>query len=634
MPNDIVNFPMGGGLNRAKASHLSSPDDFYELFNFRPSRDEEGAIEQTPYFTLNKQFDRGTVYVSGVSTTESSDSRVRGVYSYTPTKRLVVTDFCAWAGVVGSLTQQQIFVQDTSVTGTDIHGNCLITIGNVTTAAITLGSSIDIEIDGGTTFKWRINGGAYTTGVTILAAGNALGATTITVFFLTTTGFTAGWWWHWTRRDQLLTASAVLTADSTSQLEFVPYKNNVYFTAPNHCQVFKLVDPGSTPSYVISAGYQPFTARNLANFGNHLIASGYNSPTLSSSNALLCKTTGIAWSDRDNFDNFFATDVNEADFFFFPTEFSELNVQFGAVRGIIVLATQLFVVVHDAIWRTPYLGLPTVFNFEKAVDFMSAGYTQFSTAIPGPGPTVYCIDNAAVLFSVGGLVLFDGTNLRNIGGSVAYLFNETAQPSGYAYLSAYDELYIDLGGNSGLVVWQRTTNRWHRRAKDFTGVLSCLGTTWEERCLLVGDRDRKLLAEDVTWTAQPVFDTTAGTLYATPLFTKHLTNAGSFSKTKETTGFTTVAAAVTSVSSTYYSSTTNLRVITPTTVSAAMPSAITSVDEWDLGNADMSMTGPRFAFRAFTMELNASGTVNGKPPGQLVVYGLEVTIRGFHAVER
>jgi len=645
MAQDFVKFPMGGGLDRSKASHLSAMEDFYELLNFRPSRDEEGVIEQTPYFTLNKQFDQGTYWGigAGASGPEGATSRVRGSYDYAPTKRLVLTDFCAWSGTIGALTQCQIFQQSVSVgTGSSLQTGCLMKIGVAATAAITLGQFVEVEIDGATTFKWRINGGAWTSLVTILAGGNTLGSTTITVYFLATSGYTIGWWWKWQRVDQFFEVSSTISnGNYTYQLSYCPHNNDIYFTSPNNGQIFRfeIENASGGGGHMISAGYRPFSGRYVTDFANHLVVAGhsYDATNLGTAATALRVQTAVGWSDRDNFDNFLASDTNEADIKYFSHAFAEIYTNVNKVLGLFVLQNQLYVLLIDSIWRTAYLGLPTVFNFEHFADFNPIGLdgSSFNAA------TAHYVkaENQVVLFQKNGFHSFNGSSLTNIGLPVGYLNTTTLAIYGATYLSAFKEAYFDL--DTYLLCYTFDLNKWYRRAKNFSNQISSLAPNWSGQYLVIGDATRKLLVEDVTWTAQPVYDSAVGTAYATPQFDKHLYSNGNFVVVKEMVGHVYLNIRVVSVSSTYYSTATNCwfnlyyLTLPPRTASLIYPTSATFLGEaWISNHNDGSITTPRVAFRAITFRGIPEGQVAGKPAGQVIVYGIEAEVRGIESVEK
>jgi hypothetical protein len=67
-----------------------------------------------------------------------------------------------------------------------------MTTGGTATSGITATSTYDVEIDGTgspNTFKWRLNGGAYTTGVSMTGSAQTL-SNGVTVTFAATTGHT------------------------------------------------------------------------------------------------------------------------------------------------------------------------------------------------------------------------------------------------------------------------------------------------------------------------------------------------------------------------------------------------------------------------------------------------------------
>src|SRR5690606_36906739 len=69
----------------------------------------------------------------------------------------------------------------------------------ISASFITLGNKLEVEVDSASTFKWRVNGGSFTTSVPI-AAEVSLGSGT-KLYFRATSGFTPGDAWEWLRTD-------------------------------------------------------------------------------------------------------------------------------------------------------------------------------------------------------------------------------------------------------------------------------------------------------------------------------------------------------------------------------------------------------------------------------------------------
>lgn len=631
MPDSTVTFPMGGGLNRSVASHLSDPEDFWELLNFRPSRDEKGAVELTPRFRLLQQFSAGTVWNGSTSVAESSTASVRGVYYYGTNQMLAVTEYSVRAGTAGSTTQQQVYQQSVSVgTGTTQQTGCHLQINSLGSLGIALGSSLDVEIDAATTFKWRKNGGAWTTGVAIansvsIDSGNA------TVFFLTTTGFTVGHWWKWTRTDSLF-LTAFSTPGAPRQASFVPYEGKVYFINGNVPDVWKLDNNPAGETYVISAGYRPFAARHLTSFANHLIAVGYYFNPTYNGDALLSWNTGIAWSDRDNFDNFLATDTNEADVFYFPKVLSYSTTSYVVVAHEI--NGRLYVVLNNAIWSTTYLGLPTVFNFEH---FVWTGLNYQSAATE---QTAFPLGNFIAVVNDNGIYFFDGVNLRNVGAPVMHKLTAAGGFGGAVWLQNSNEFCFLTPSQT--LIYQLETGLWYSRGTSFADTQYCLGADYDGRSLLVGSISRNIHIEDYGMQSSPANDASSGASLVTATITKHLFHGDSFLKVKELLGLIYAHVQTSSSpSSTYYSTVANAwlklyyRIITPTTLQVGMPSSATDASlTWKTTNNFEDLSGPRVAFRGIALELQAYGNDSGKPPMGVLVYGIEAAVRGYEKVEK
>ena len=270
----------------------------------------------------------------------------------------------------------------------------------------------------------------------------------------------------------------------------------------------------SLETYVISAGYRPFGARYIASFANHLIAVGYYSNPTYNLDAPIALASAVGWSDRDNFDNFIANDVNEADIFYFPHVVA--NPFTSNVSNVLLaheINGRLFVVLDNAIWVTSYLGLPVVFNFEH---FVWTGTTN-----------ARALGNVIGLFNRDDIFLFDGNTLQNLPGlHLSYPNN-----------IIYDAMWLQGAQEFCFITtsfahfYQIPTRRWYTRnisidttygpllkcSKDFTG----------DRVLMFGT-SYMVYVDDTSSGLQHVYDSAFVTAYGTAKMTKHVFHGGSF----------------------------------------------------------------------------------------------------------
>lgn len=612
---DRPNYKFTGGIDRAVASIRADKSNFYDLIGVRQSQRSRGLLEQSPYFTNIASLSRGTYYNSG-SQTEPASSPVCGVIQYRTaitTKAIYVTQYVIRDA---AFAQLQVFYQ-TAPAAVNINTHCRLVINNITSLGVTLNNTIDVVIDGATTFKWRKNGGAYTTLVPITTAGVVIDSGNATVYFLTSTGFTVNDTWSWRRTD-------CANGQSSGDLDHIPTQavqngSELFFIGPeNQVMVYQV------SGCVVSAGYRPLFAVSLTIFEDHLILGGY-----SATYGTLYSYPGantIAWSDLTDLHNFWATDPNEADQKLLPVVQDPATLG-NQVLSVFVFAQQLYAYTNQGLFYTPYLGLPVVFSIKRFIDFptsLRGGYVQ---------PVVLGLDRVYIITEQGPSV-FNGSSIQYVGAAICpLLVDANGLPTTlgllYAsYCSAQRELvwYVNDGY---IYTYQELTNTFYRRPASFVAAVNCLAPSpitfgvW-----LVGTASLTLLREDVTYTIQPVKDGTSGTVYATRTIVLHAASEPSLELTKDIIA-TYISPLVTTVSSTYYSTAANLQVALGWYVSETGAPGTPTTDAlavWVNTNPDGRISYPRVAYKALTLTLTLNGLVTNKPPAKLTIVGIGLDI--------
>ncbi len=457
MATPVTIIPSGGVVNRQ--GKLDNPlGSFRSLSNCRLVQGG-GALEQTPGWLASNTYTAGTYYNAG-SQAEPADSSSA---LYVSLSGLVFQAGRYAARINAAATQVQVVKQTAYPSGGTAIKHCLLVINNYAALAITLGLALDVEIEaGGTTFKWRKNGGAYVTAQPCSLTGTSIDGGNATVYFLAATGLNPGDVWTWTRTDWFDETSGPALAYDWS---YSVYASQVYFV--DYSGRVMLFENGG----VRSVGYQPVYGTHVEIFDGHLYVANY-SPTIFTTT--FSSVSGN--SDLSNFDCFFATDVNEVDFFFIPAGVLEGDYRpTNKICGYFKKENILYIFTTSAIWTNQYLGLPRV-NFYQF-------YVTFATS---PNAAQPILGNSGVyIVSTGGLYFFNGAELTRISDD---LFNVTEYITPFSvsfptfvtvmvnllwggYDNLRGEVYFytnatnhNAAGCVGFYVYQERTRSWYFRS--------------------------------------------------------------------------------------------------------------------------------------------------------------------------
>lgn len=467
MATDNVFIPQTG-ISRDFSPYESPQGSFSRLVNARlvPGK---GRIEQTPNFYISASFPAGTYYNSGtVTETGFPFSLNLNFFTHGTTQ---VLQFTKEVGRVGN-AQRKVFRQTAYPTNppsaTSLNGGCYLEVITASTLGITLGNTLDVVIDSATTFKWRVNGGAYTTGVPITTTGVSISSNSAILYFLTATGFTVNDTWSWTRTDRLSEGTAGI--DYIYDWSYCIDGNKVFFI-DNSGRVMLY---SSDLDGIVTVGYRPIYGTHLAIYYKHLFVFGTDQSTNTSTDPInshgTTRQSNIANSDLNDYNAFFSTDTNEADFFNLSSNtVPDNNLSNSGFFGCSVINGILSGYTCNRIWSTNYNGLPTPFSFQE-YRVISLN-TNFIRPIQTP--------NGDYFIGTGGIFLFDGNTVSLISSDVIEVITRSVSFNnivwGFYFVERREVYFLcasesNDSGTSGFWVYQETTQSWYFRACSFTSL--------------------------------------------------------------------------------------------------------------------------------------------------------------------
>lgn len=342
--------PATGGVDRSVSSYLASRGTFFAIENLETYR---SRLWQTPLFTVATTLTNFSAEATG---------NVLALFQHTPLSDTLSylaldTTYCRYLTASNLATQVNIpFVLQTAVPDrSDATGHCLLYNVNSITATFT---TLDVEIVAATTFRWRTNGGAWNTTTTI-ANGVGLGATGLRLGWLAVDGFTPGDRWTWTISIRSPHSGAV----TYNKVSVSRYRKDVYFAGFDR-HVLRLRDDRIT-----SVGYRRIYGKYVREFANHLFiahfAEGAYSAVLGVTDSYNAQSTPwrLAWSDLNDPDEFYPTDINEADGKDIVTNTCDDTVLFG-ITGLETYRGLLYIFTSDEIHGCAYVGLPNVMQID------------------------------------------------------------------------------------------------------------------------------------------------------------------------------------------------------------------------------------------------------------------------------
>lgn len=503
-----------GGVDRTAESHASSPESHYDLLNMRPT---VGALRQTApvvsKVTLDALAGETSSAVRLVDLVRTSAATLRYLVINEKTARYINPTTLTSQTLIPTILQVEVPNNQT------IAGQLLLYGLNTTDFAI-VGDYIEVEITSTTEFRWNRNGGAWVSGVTI-GIETAIGANGLKLGFLDTTGFTTSDLWKW-ERVAAIPYSAGIASTANFAYSIAPYQTDVYVGGVGR-NVMRVRD-----GMISSVGYKRVYGKHVAVFQNHLVVShfaeGQYHATTGVEDPFDAATTPfvVGWSDLNNPDSFFATDLNEADQYKIPYNSYSENTNYG-VTGMGILGQSLWLYTASGMTSMDYVGLPNVMWISPSHNVGSIYHNGLVITKLGH----YFIGQENFYF-------FDGVQPRPIGDAVyEQFFSEvkTLDPSdadSESVVGYYDQfrrevswLYWTTAGQCKQIVYQEKFGRWFFRNMPYetANKARCIGRVFNStsRSLYGGVQKINFDYDSTELVADILLDDFAGSSYTQPL---------------------------------------------------------------------------------------------------------------------
>jgi hypothetical protein len=354
------------GVDQSSQRHLVGTESAWYLLNMRPHR---GRLEQTPWLEglYNLSPINGEVNIFSinlmrrVSFVNSYGQRVLQYFMVSPYTARLINASTAVNTYIPCVAQT---AKPNNVT---VTGECLL-YGHNTADFIADGDTIQVAINtSGSLFHWRRNATAWSADIAI-GPSVAIGANGLYVSFqgegATTdyTNFTIGDTWTWTRTAALPFSGGVsILAMNSLVWASETYANDVYFCA-NRVVMRARNNSVNGQNFVTTVGYTKTYGNRCVVFNNHLFVAQYCTGAATTTNDAFDTATTpfvLAWSHLNNPDQFFATQLNEADEYYLPNQPHADFAGYG-ITNMVVWRNLLFVFLADALSTVQYVGLPNV----------------------------------------------------------------------------------------------------------------------------------------------------------------------------------------------------------------------------------------------------------------------------------
>lgn len=346
------------GFSQFNQRHLVEPDHYWNGLNLRQNN---GRLEQTP---LVGQFAQMDLLLGEAAA--SQQHLINMAYNASgDLKYVIVNETNARFASVTNMSGQTlipVILQTAKPANNTLTGECLL-YGFNSTDFSAQGDNIDVEIVTASTFRWRRNGGSWSSSLPIQGE-TAIGGNGLYVAFqaqgaLTDySNYTPGNKWTWAYASLPNTALVPSTAKFSYSSD--TYGRDLYIGGVAR-NIMRLRN-----GFLTSVGYSRVYGMHVAVFFGHLFVSQFAQAGTTISDPYDAKTTPfvVGWSHLNNPDQFYNTLINEADQKALPQQqFSELSAL--GITGMAPWRSLLYVFLADAVWTFQYTGLPNVFQISQ-----------------------------------------------------------------------------------------------------------------------------------------------------------------------------------------------------------------------------------------------------------------------------
>lgn len=457
MATKIIPHIMSGGINVSKGRHLVPEGQFWSMVNFKP---DAGRLIETP--RVDRDFALSAIYGQAASPVR----QIRLVRDLTGTMRYLVIDQKTARYVdCENFSQIPIPVILQTAVGNDstVGGECVMWGFNVTDFAVA-GDTFEVNTVDAANARWRKNGGGWTSfpaGTEVLLSLNGL-----KIGFQSTT-LVPGLTWKWQRSDVHPYIGAESTTVNLPHYDSAMYANDLYIAGIER-NVMRLRD-----GFLTSVGYKRVYGKYCVVYHQHLVvgqyAPGVWDIVTGVKDSFVAGVTPITigWSHLENPDQFFSTNLNEADQYTIPEQASSDFSHLG-ITGMEVWNNYVFIFLADAIYAMSYVGLPTVMRTEQVNGAIGSVFQRGVVRTP----------QGLYFIGKGGIYLISGSAPESIGQNVFKQFrslwlkpNDTRFQRLFGWynpdLQEVNWLFYTIVGaryHAAILVYQESTKEWYFRA--------------------------------------------------------------------------------------------------------------------------------------------------------------------------
>jgi hypothetical protein len=378
----------------------------------------------------------------------------------------------------------------------------------------------------------------------------------------------------------------------------------------------------------MTIGYRPVYGETVTEAYDHLLVGGCSFSGPATADALL----SVGNSDLNDVDNFWSTDVNEADYTVLPATLSVGNSTGTRVLFFSVENGVIYAYTSAEVFYTTYLGLPLVFSWsslsawglrDESIPIGEDGSFSGFSLVRAPD-YLYVWTGIRLLRGRGGRFEDVAPSVRDIlfySGNTNSTFRTTGA---YNTRSAEVVFYAfakipGLGERHCLIVLQEKYGTWYTRVtpRQMTSVVAFGGALYQDG-IVVGSGNT-LYIEDPTYIRTPITENDAS--FVEPFAVSNVIASGMRNVIEASSAYLTASLGPTAGSN--YNNTTSRQVVLSwaSADNGAIPTVFSVEGSWSTASRDGLLTLPRRAARGHLFKLSFP-VVGGKPPGPIFVDSL------------